>query len=154
MSHDQCPTTTHGEKKKPGKSELAATPRSLTRMSGMPVWRSADEVADRPAFRDFLEREFPAGASELSRAEWNDSNGSGDSRRHFLKIMGASFALAGAATIPGCRRPDHKILPFNKHPAEEVIPGESMFFATSFARPDGGAEGLLVESIDGRPTKI
>jgi molybdopterin-containing oxidoreductase family iron-sulfur binding subunit len=131
------------------------TPRSLQRVSGMPVWRSAEEIGDTEEFREFLEREFPAGASELDRAGWDDSrDGGGDSRRHFLKLMGASLALAGAATIPGCRRPEEKILPFNSHPAEEVIPGEAMFYATSMARPDGGAEGLLVESIDGRPVKI
>ncbi len=124
-------------------------------VNGQRVWRSMDEAADSSEFRDFLEREFPAGASELSRAEDEDaSNTGGESRRTFLKLMGASAALAGAATIPGCRRPDHKILTYSREVPEEIIPGKPLFYATSWARPDGGAEGLLVETHEGRPTKI
>ena len=52
---------------------------------GKAYWRSLDELADTPAFREFLHREFPAGAADLI-----DS----DQRRQFLKIMGASLALA------------------------------------------------------------
>ncbi len=61
---------------------------------GQAYWRSLDHLADTPEFRTFLHREFPAGASELLD--------SGD-RRHFLKIMGASMALAGLG-LTGCRR--------------------------------------------------
>jgi len=156
MSIDQCPSTIKGEKQRPGRAALAQTPRRLHTVAGRPVWRSADEYSDTPEFREFLEREFPAGASELDRAEWSDAKDSrsGESRRTFLKVMGASMALAGAATVPGCRRPDHKILPFTQHPPEEAVPGKPMFFATSMAGPDGGAEGLLVETHSGRPTKI
>ncbi|MFZ4572796.1 MAG: TAT-variant-translocated molybdopterin oxidoreductase [Phycisphaerales bacterium] len=155
MSLDQCHSTTSGEKKRPGRAELAATPRSLQKACGVPVWRSVEELADTAEFRDFLEREFPAGASELERAGWDEGgSGGGESRRHFLKMMGASLALAGAATVPGCRRPEQKILPFGTHQAEEVIAGETMYYATSMPRPDGGAEGLLVQSVDGRPIKV
>jgi len=91
-----------------------------------------------------MEKEFPSGASELM-------NGT---RRTFLKIMGASVALAGAATIPGCRRPEHTIMPYSQKMPEETIPGKALFFATSFPLPGGGAEGVLVESHEGRPTKI
>jgi len=108
------------------------------------MWRSPEELADTPEFREFVEREFPAGASELL-----DS-----SRRGFLKIMGAGLALAGAATIPGCRRPDHKILPYSREVPEDSIIGKPLFFATSMPLPGGYAEGLLVETHDGRPTKI
>jgi len=156
MSIDQCPSTIKGEKQRPSRAARAETPRRLHSVAGRPVWRSPDEFSDTPEFREFLEREFPAGASELDRAEWSDAQETraGDSRRTFLKIMGASMALAGAATVPGCRRPDHKIMPFTQHPPEEVVPGKPMFYATSMARPDGGAEGLLVETHEGRPTKI
>ena len=61
-------------------------------MGGAKVWRSVDEYADSGEFRDFVEREFPSGASELLES----------SRRGFLQLMGASLALAGAATLPGC----------------------------------------------------
>jgi Fe-S-cluster-containing dehydrogenase component len=70
--------------------------------------------------------------------------------------MGASVALAGAATIPGCRRPDHKIMSFSKDVPEDIIPGKPLFYATSIPVTGalGGAEGLLVETHEGRPTKI
>ncbi len=148
---DQCPSTTKGEKKRAGKAELAAVAGRVDSIHGQRAWRSLEEVADTAEFRDFLEREFPAGASELSRAEGETD---GESRRNFLKIMGASVALAGAATIPGCRRPDHKIMPFSREVPEEIIPGKPLFYATSYTRPDGGVEGLLVETHEGRPTKI
>ena len=67
--------------------------------------------------------------------------------------MGASLALAGAATIPGCRRPDHKIMPYSRSVPEEVIPGKPLFFATAMTL-GGVATGVLVESHEGRPTKI
>ena len=62
--------------------------------NGQAYWRSLDEVADTPEFRSFMHREFPSGASELL---------DGGDRRHFLRIMGASMALAGMG-IGGCRR--------------------------------------------------
>src|SRR5688572_26043069 len=73
----------------------------------------------------------------------------GVSRRDFFRVMGASMALAGVAA---CRRPDEKILPYSRQP-EEVIPGVPLFFATAMAW-NGTAIGLLVESHEGRPTKI
>ena len=59
-------------------------PESLT---GKKYWRSLGELSDTPEFRQWLEREFPAGAAEISADDW--------SRRSFLKLMGASMALAG-----------------------------------------------------------
>ena len=142
--HDQCPTTTKGEKKKASKSELAMTPRALATIAGKRAWRSAEEVADEPGFRDFVEREFPGGVTEMFAS----------TRRSFLQFMGASMALAGAATIPGCRRPDQKILPYSKEVPEDVIIGKPLYYATAIALPGGGAEGVLVETHEGRPTKV
>ena len=119
-------------------------PDRVNGASGAKYWRSVEEYADSGEFRDFLEREFPAHASELS----------GPSRRSFMKVMGASFALAGAATIPGCRRPDHKILSFSREVPEDVIPGKPLYYATSMPLPGGGAEGLVIETHEGRPTKV
>lgn len=146
MTIDQCPSTTkEGPKQQPGRAELIAQKRSLAgSVNGMVAWRSHEELADTPEFRDFVEREFPAGASELLQS----------SRRTFMTLMGASLALAGVATMPGCRRPDHKILPYSKHVPEDVIPGKPLFYATSMPLPGGGAEGLLVETHENRPTKI
>ena len=162
MAHDQCPSTVHGEKAKPSAAALAATPRALQRINGKAAWRSFDEVVDTPEFRDHLEREFPRGMAELVTRERMDlsdptvaTGKSGESRRDFMKLMGASMALAGvAATVPGCRRPDHKIYTYSQKVPEDMIPGKPLYYVTSMPRFDGGAEGLLVECHEGRPTKI
>jgi molybdopterin-containing oxidoreductase family iron-sulfur binding subunit len=154
MSLDQCHSTV-GEKPIPtartapmesvGISPLAG---AAGQARGMKFWRSLDEYADAPEFREWLEKEFPSGASRLLET----------SRRDFVKLMGASLALAGAATMPGCRRPDHKIMPYSKNVPEQVVPGKPIYFATSMPVYGGGygagAEGLLVETHEGRPTKI
>jgi MoCo/4Fe-4S cofactor protein with predicted Tat translocation signal len=140
MSLDQCHSTV-------GEAPVLK-PRSVTNeqigVDGRKYWRGLEDAADAPEFREWLEKELPTDASRLL-----DS-----SRRTFLKLMGASVALAGAATLPGCRRPDHKIYPYSRAVPEDVVPGKSIYFATSIALPGGAVEGLLVESHEGRPTKI
>ncbi len=110
--------------------------------SGQKYWRSLDHLAETPEFRQWVEREFPAGASEFT-----DPVG----RRHFMKIMGASFLLAGAG-LTGCRRPEEKIMPFSRLP-EGYVHGVSQFFATAMPTRTG-AIPLLVKSHEGRPTKV
>ncbi|MDQ2918895.1 MAG: molybdopterin oxidoreductase, partial [Verrucomicrobiota bacterium] len=84
--------------------------------------------------------EFPLGAGD-----WPNEL----SRRKFLKLMGASIALASA----GCtRNPPEFILPYRKQP-EEIIPGKPLFYATALTL-GGYARGVLVETHEGRPTKI
>lgn len=139
---DQCPSTRG--KLDPADDLVTAAGRPAARR----YWRSAEDFGNDPEFREFVHREFPAGASEIA---FDDK---GETRRGFLKLMGASLALAGAATIPGCRRPDHKIVPYGATEPEHVIPGRPLYFATSMPLPGGGAEGLLVETHQGRPTKI
>jgi molybdopterin-containing oxidoreductase family iron-sulfur binding subunit len=109
--------------------------------SGSQYWRSLDELADTPEFQKWLHREFPANASEFK-----DPKG----RRSFLKLMGASLALAGFAACT--RQPEEKIVPYVRQP-EEMVPGEPLFFATAMTL-GGYATGILVESHEGRPTKI
>jgi MoCo/4Fe-4S cofactor protein with predicted Tat translocation signal len=142
----QCPSSHSGDSATPAGSAPAPSARDLTAVgtTGRAYWRGLDEAADTPEFREFLEKEFPAGASQLLAG----------SRRTFLKLMGAGIALAGAATLPGCRQPDHKILPYSRTVPELAIPGRPLFYATSMPLPGGGAEGLLIETHDGRPTKI
>jgi len=114
------------------------------RPSGTPghqYWRTLEELADTDEFRELVHREFPQHASE-----WLDPVG----RRRFLKLMGASLALAGAA---GCtRQPDELLVPYVRTP-EQLVPGRPLFFATAMTL-EGGAIGLLAESHEGRPTKI
>ena len=73
--------------------DLTALRERLAGTSGRQFWRSLGELADTREFQQFLQREFPRGASELK-----DSL----SRRTFLKLMGASLALAG---LTACGRP-------------------------------------------------
>ncbi len=103
-------------------------------------WRSLEQIEGSPGSREFLEREFPEGASELPE---------GVSRREMMLLLGASASLAGLAA---CRRPVERIVPF-ANPPEEIIPGVPRRYATTM--PFGrSAYGLLVESHEGRPTKI
>ncbi len=108
---------------------------------GKQFWRSLDELADSEEFKQYLYREFPERASE-----WLSSM----SRREFLKLMGASLALAG---ISACGpRPAEKIVPYVVQP-ENVVPGKPLFYATSMPLASS-VIGLLVETHEGRPTKI
>jgi molybdopterin-containing oxidoreductase family iron-sulfur binding subunit len=104
-------------------------------------WKSLDELADAPAFLEFLHREFPEQASTFE-----DPKG----RREFMTLMGASLALAGLTACT--KQPEEKILPYVRQP-EPLVPGRPLFFATASAH-DGYARGILVESHEGRPTKV
>ena len=109
--------------------------------SGKAYWRSLDQLADTPAFRDWVERRFPQSMMELISG--------GVDRRHFLQLMAASLGLAGLA---GCRRPELKALPYSKPPFG-VVPGLPDFYATAVTHR-GGVFPVLVETHEGRPTKI
>jgi MoCo/4Fe-4S cofactor protein with predicted Tat translocation signal len=120
---------------------LEAVRAKLSGAKGKRYWRSLDELANTPEFQAAVEREFPSAAQE-----WIDPT----SRRGFLKLMGASMALAGLA---GCtKQPDEPIYPYIKAP-EDLILGKPMYFAT--AHPfTTGAVPLLVKSDEFRPIKI
>ncbi len=121
--------------------DLAAVREKLRDKTGKQYWRTLEELAGDPHFEDLMHREFPRHASE-----WDDAV----DRRNFLKLMGASLALAGLA---GCGRPDiDRIVPYVKQP-DGVVLGKPNFYAT--VMPFGAdAVGVLVESHEGRPTKI
>ncbi len=111
--------------------------------TGKRYWRSLGELSDTPEFRQWLEREFPAGAAELNGDEW--------SRRDFLKLMGASMALAGIG-LTSCRRPENHLVPFTKS-VEWTIPGKFLYYATAMPRRTG-AIPLIATTVDGRPIKL
>ena len=121
--------------------DLAAVRARLAGTEGKRYWQTLEELADSPSFTALVQREFPAQASE-----WLDPKG----RRGFLKLMGASIALAGATACT--RQPDELIVPYVRQP-EEVIPGKPLFFATAMSL-GGISTGLLAESHTGRPTKL
>ena len=104
-------------------------------------WRTLDERAEDPAFQERLYNEFPSEVEAITDPV---------ARRTFLKLMGASIALAGVTACT--RQPPEKIVPYVRQP-EELIPGKPLFFATAMSL-GGAATGLLVESHEGRPTKI
>ncbi len=109
-------------------------------------WRGVGQLEDTPAFRSWLEREFPRGVAEME-----DQEDAEVSRRSFMKLMGASTALAGFG-MAACRRPESYIVPYNKAP-EWVIPGKATYYASSMPRA-GGATPLVVTTFEGRPTKV
>jgi MoCo/4Fe-4S cofactor protein with predicted Tat translocation signal len=121
--------------------DLAAVRAKLQSKTGKQYWRTLEELAEDPHFEELLHREFPRQASE-----WDDSI----DRRDFLKLMAASLAFAG---LTGCgQKPEEHIVPYVKQP-EGMTLGKPLFYAT--AMPFGAdAVGLLVESHEGRPTKI
>lgn len=103
-------------------------------------WKSLNQIAQNDTYKNYADREFQEGASELT---------DGLSRKSFLQVMGASIALAGLAS---CRRPVEKILPYHQQPEQSVI-GNPLYYAT--AMPFGGyLTGIIAESKEGRPTKL
>ena len=120
---------------------LAQVREELKAVKGKRYWRSVDELANTPEFQAAVEREFPSAAQE-----WVDPV----SRRGFLKLMGASMALAGLA---GCtKQPEEKIYPYVKAP-EDLVLGKSMYFASAHPFVTG-AIPLLVKSSEFRPIKV
>ena len=121
--------------------DLNAIRERFAQAGGQQYWRSLEELADTPAFREMVEREFPAGATE-----WWDSI----SRRDFLKTAAASLALAG---LTGCtKQPTQKILPYVYQP-EQLVPGQPLVYATAMVQ-GGFATGVLVKSREGHPIKV
>jgi molybdopterin-containing oxidoreductase family iron-sulfur binding subunit len=115
-----------------------------TPATGRRYWRSLDELADTPEFKQWLEREFPSGASELTDPV---------SRRHFVKIMTASMMLAGLGVLgSGCRRPEEKLEPFGQQPTDYIY-GKPEFYATAMPTRTG-AVPLVAKSYEGRPVKV
>src|ERR1700730_2993494 len=125
----------------PAPDTSADARRAASSDSSLRFWRSLDELAATPEFKQHLENEFPHGP--------NDPHSKFD-RREILKVMAASAAFAG---LTGCTKlPTQKILPYVRQP-EEIVPGKPLFYATAMTL-GGIANGLLAESNMARPTKI
>ena len=125
--------------------DLNAIRQRLSSARGPEYWRCLEELADRAEFKELVQREFPRHAAALGEAM---------DRREFLKLMGASLALAG---LSGCvssapAPPDEKIVPYVDQP-EQIIPGKPLYFATAMPLR-GFGRGVLAESHMGRPTKV
>src|SRR5438874_2714601 len=122
---------------KPASLDLESVRKKLAGAKGSKYWRTLEELTNEQAFGELLEREFPRQASE-----WVDPV----SRRGFLKLAGASLALAG---LSGCtKQPLEQILPYVRQP-EDLIPGKPLFYATAMPFAGYGIP-LLVESHEYR----
>ncbi|MFN0278644.1 MAG: TAT-variant-translocated molybdopterin oxidoreductase [Pyrinomonadaceae bacterium] len=123
------------------KPSFASLRDKILSLNGKEYWRSLEEHADTPEFRKFVAEEYP---HEIE--EWDDSL----SRRNFVKVMGASLALAG---LSGCViQPNEQIVPYVT-PVEGMLPGKANFFATAMSLGGVGV-GLLAKSYEGRPVKV
>lgn len=115
---------------------------SISDKSSPMLWRGLEELSSSAEIAEYLHREFAKDASIWGELD-DETN-----RREFLKIMGASIALAG---MPACTKmPQEKIYSFS---GQENIAQGRLFFASSSSYR-GYAKGVLVESHQGRPTKI
>jgi MoCo/4Fe-4S cofactor protein with predicted Tat translocation signal len=126
-------------------SDFATLRASLDGQTGPRFWRSLEELATTEEFTHYLHREFPEAASE-----WTDPA----SRRNFLRLMGASLALAGVG-VSGCdyhSAPPDKIVPYVRQP-ERIVPGQSLRYATAVSL-GGVGTGVVAESHEGRPTML
>jgi len=121
--------------------DLAQLRQRLQEAKGPQYWRCLEELADTEAFQKLIHDEFPQ-----HEQVWENSL----NRRDFLRVMSASLALAG---LNACtKQPQEKIFPYVRQP-ENVIPGQPLYFASAVLH-NGYANGVLVESHLGRPTKI
>ena len=127
------------------KLDLDAVRARLDGARGREYWRSLEDLAATPEFQELMEREFPR-----QSIGWSEDEDPDKGRRNFLKLMGASLALAGLSACT--RQPSEFITPYVRQP-EDLIPGRPLFYATATTL-NGVASGVLAESHEGRPTKI
>jgi MoCo/4Fe-4S cofactor protein with predicted Tat translocation signal len=107
--------------------------------TGRRMWLGIEELSDDPAFQAWVDVEYPAAATFAPTA-----------RREFLKLMGASFALAG---LTGCEKsPFVAALPYVDQPETET-PGIPRYYATAVTF-DGYAQPVIATTYSGRPTKL
>src|SRR4029077_11631822 len=96
--------------------ELAALRAHLATLRGAAYWRALEALAERPETAALLAREFPRHAAGLLDPV---------DRRQFLRLMGASLALAGLGACS--RAPTETIVPYVR-PPEGLVPGKPLFF--------------------------
>ena len=107
--------------------------------SGPHFWRALEELADDAHWRETLHVAMP----QLAALAPMD-------RRRFLKLLGASLALAGLAACSS--PPQEQMVPWLRQP-EGMAADSARFYASTLACA-GDVGGVLVETHMGRPTKI
>ena len=122
--------------------DLAAVRAALESGKGPAFWKSLDAVADTPAFRRFVGREYPAAAHLAA----------GPDRRGFFKVMAASFAMMGLAACDDVEDGRQYEVPYVRQP-ERIEPSATLTYAST-TLIDGFANGVTVTTTNGRPIKI
>jgi molybdopterin-containing oxidoreductase family iron-sulfur binding subunit len=110
---------------------------------GPEFWLSLEQYKNDPEFAKRAETEF------LSSPLQSEDGKDGFARREFLKLMGASIALATTACV---RRPVQHIIPYAQAP-KELTPGVPAFYTSTWFDGEEGY-GLLVKTFEGRPIKL
>ncbi|KQM62993.1 TAT-variant-translocated molybdopterin oxidoreductase [Chryseobacterium sp. Leaf201] len=118
-------------------------------------------ASNKIQFRSIHELKDPALNNKLAQKEFQEEipvedflgdaeqNGSGTSRRDFLKLLGFSTA---AVTLAACEAPVIKTIPYVVKP-HDIIPGIPNFYASTYF--DGfDFASVLVKTREGRPIKI
>ncbi len=120
--------------------DLAALRQRISQKKGKDYWRSLNELADDEEFEEAIRQEFPRQAQLLG-----DLN-----RRDFMKLLGASLALAGLSSCAPAGR--EQVLPY-VNPPLEMLPAIPIYFASTMVQ-DGIGKGVLIETNMGRPVKV
>jgi molybdopterin-containing oxidoreductase family iron-sulfur binding subunit len=121
------------------KRRIDHTSSRSTAPNGRRQWSGIEELSDDPAFQAWVDVEYPAAAEFAPTA-----------RREFLKLMGASFALAG---LTGCEKsPFVAAIPYVYQPEDET-PGLPRYYATAVTF-DGYAQPVIATTYSSRPTKL
>jgi molybdopterin-containing oxidoreductase family iron-sulfur binding subunit len=140
MNHDQHDDHNHEHSEQELAAKKAARPQIV---SDNKYWATLDQWNNDPEFLKMAETEFKS--SPLREGDGED----GFARREFLKLMGASIAMATAGCI---RRPIQKIVPYNKQPEEVTLGVANYYTSTYFDGVD--AIPLLIKTREGRPVKV
>lgn len=111
--------------------------------NGPEFWLSLEQYNGDPEFAKRAENEF------MSSPYASEDGKDGFARRDFLKLMGASIAMATTACV---RRPVQHIIPYAQAP-KEITPGEANYYASTWYDGNEGY-GLLVKTLEGRPIKL
>ncbi|MBL4845802.1 MAG: TAT-variant-translocated molybdopterin oxidoreductase [Planctomycetes bacterium] len=115
----------------------------MNETQGKAYWRSLNDLADTPEFREMVKNEFPSRLDAVIDPV---------SRRRFVQVMGASMALAGLSGCDLMRWPEKKVLPYSRLP-DERLPGIPVEYSSTMELGGVGV-GVVVKAYDGRPIKI
>jgi molybdopterin-containing oxidoreductase family iron-sulfur binding subunit len=132
---------------RPETPPVGGAPTNAAALAHHRFWRSIDE-AEAAAGAAVTPERASAVQAVLAASLLN--------RRDFMKLMGASLALAGVgAGVSGCdyhNTPPEKILPYVRQP-ENLVQGKPLYYASAVSL-GGVGTGVVVESHMGRPTMI